>query len=128
MRIDRPVRKQKPISLTPLVDVIFLLLLFFMLSSTFTTFGQLEIGAPGGSGGTAELPKALLVLEGDWLQLNGQTILEEDLLLEAQSLRDTDIDSLLVLVRGSTSTQQLVTVMTQLKELDWLTTTVAEGR
>lgn len=128
MLIDRPARKQKPISLTPLVDVIFLLLLFFMLSSTFTTFGQLQISAPGGSGGTAELPKALLVLEEDRQQLNGRTVLEENLLSEVRSLRDKDIDSLLILVRGNASTQKLVSVMTDLKTLDWLTTTIAEGR
>jgi len=126
MRIDRPAGKQRSISLTPLVDVIFLLLLFFMLSSTFTQFGQVEIGAPSGSGGTAAPPKALLVLEGDVLRLNGQAFGEEDLLTRAQSLLDSDIDSLLVLVRGSTSTQQLVTVMTRLRSLEGLTTTVAK--
>ena len=44
MRIDAAaVRKRKPLSLTSLIDVIFLLLLFFMLTSTFTRFARVEI-------------------------------------------------------------------------------------
>ncbi|WP_367714863.1 biopolymer transporter ExbD [Nitratireductor sp. GISD-1A_MAKvit] len=42
------VRRRKPLSLTSLIDVIFLLLLFFMLSSTFTRFASVEIS--GGAG------------------------------------------------------------------------------
>ncbi|KZM51945.1 biopolymer transporter ExbD [Labrenzia sp. OB1] len=125
MRVDRPVRKQKPISLTPLVDVIFLLLLFFMLSSTFTTFGQVEIGAPAGAGGSGAAPKALLVLQDDRLLLNGSEIGSENLEDEARMLVERDIDSLLVLVRGSTTTQELVTVVSRLKAIPELGVTVA---
>ncbi len=125
MQVERPRSRQKPISLTPLVDVIFLLLLFFMLSSTFTNFGQVEIGAPAGGGGTGGVPKAMLVLENGGLRLNGLDIAQDGLLDSAQGLLDRDIDSLLVLVRGDTTTQQLVTVMTRLKSLPGLKVMVA---
>ncbi len=125
MRVDRPPRKQKPISLTPLVDVIFLLLLFFMLSSTFTNFGQVEINAPAGGGGSGEVPKAILVLNEDGLRLNGKDVADDRLVESAQGLLDRDIDSLLVLVRADATTQQLVTVMTRLKTLSKLKVTVA---
>eukprot|EP00903_Cladosiphon_okamuranus_P002182 g2180.t1 len=68
------------------------------LTSTLLLKQALQISAPGGGGGTADLPKALLVLEEDRLQLNGQTVLEEDLLSEVRSLRDKDTDSLLILL------------------------------
>ena len=125
MHIDRPIRKQKPISLTPLVDVIFLLLLFFMLSSTFTNFGQVEIGAPTGSGGSGTMPKAIVVIAEDRLRLNGADIEEADLIDRVQALVEQDVDSLLVLVRGETNTQQLVTIMSRLKTLPELAVTVA---
>ncbi|PRY92880.1 outer membrane transport energization protein ExbD [Hasllibacter halocynthiae] len=40
-------------ALTPLVDVIFLLLLFFMLTSTFTRFGTVPLAAGGGGAAAA---------------------------------------------------------------------------
>ncbi|MCV0429595.1 MAG: biopolymer transporter ExbD [Roseibium sp.] len=128
MHIDRPLRRQKPISLTPLVDVIFLLLLFFMLSSTFTNFGQVEIGAPAGGSGSSAMPKAIVVIDEDRLRLNGTDIEEADLIKRVQALADQDIDSLLVLVRGDTTTQQLVTIISQLKTLPGLAVTVAGNR
>ncbi|PVB59606.1 biopolymer transporter ExbD [Labrenzia sp. 011] len=125
MRVDRPVRKQKSISLTPLVDVIFLLLLFFMLSSTFTSFGQVEIGAPAGGGGSGAPPKALLVLQDDRLLLNGSEIASDVLEEEARNLVARDIGSLLVLVRGDTTTQQLVSAVSRLRTVPDLDVTVA---
>ncbi|WP_298986934.1 biopolymer transporter ExbD [uncultured Roseibium sp.] len=125
MHLDRPVRKPKPISLTPLVDVIFLLLLFFMLSSTFTSFGQVKIGGPAGSGGQGAVPQALLVLDQERLRLNGSEIAETELRAKAQALQSREIDSLLVLVRGQTTTQQLVTVMGQLNNIQGLAIIVA---
>lgn len=124
MHVDRPIRRQKPISLTPLVDVIFLLLLFFMLSSTFTNFGQVEIGAPAGGGGSGAVPKAILVVDRERLRLNGRDIADEALLQSAQDLIDRDIDSLLVQVRENTTTQTLVSVMTRLRSLPGLKVTV----
>lgn len=127
MVLDRPARKQKPISLTPLVDVIFLLLLFFMLSSTFTTFGQVEIGAPAGSGGSVAVPQALLVLSSDGLKLNGREVKQDDLHRAACELVEHGNKHLLLLVRGDTTTQHLVTVMTELKTLPDLKLTVARN-
>ncbi|MGD2172646.1 MAG: biopolymer transporter ExbD, partial [Gammaproteobacteria bacterium] len=37
------------INLTPLIDVVFLLLIFFMVSTTFDTTSQLEIQLPEAS-------------------------------------------------------------------------------
>lgn len=42
-------RKKKPIlavDLTPLIDVVFLLLIFFMVSTTFNKYHQIEIDVP----------------------------------------------------------------------------------
>lgn len=45
MLLETPKAKKQLISLTPLIDVVFILLLFFMLSSTFNRTKQLEIKA-----------------------------------------------------------------------------------
>ncbi|MEP3048948.1 MAG: biopolymer transporter ExbD [Roseibium sp.] len=127
MRIEPPGKKHKPISLTPLVDVIFLLLLFFMLSSTFTNFGQVEIGAPASGGGTSSVPTAILVLDGELLRLNGTEIENDQMVERARILVDQKSHTLLVLTRKETTTQQLVTVLTRLKAVPGLKVTVAGG-
>lgn len=59
--------------MTSLIDVIFLLLLFFMLSSTFSRFAEVEIAAAGGGGASpSDTPPIFLRLAVDTLNLNGQ--------------------------------------------------------
>ena len=45
LKADKPVHR-RAISLTPLIDVVFILLLFFMLSSTFIQWRQIDVSAP----------------------------------------------------------------------------------
>ena len=47
MRISEAGAGKRRLSLTPVIDVVFLLLLFFMLASTFTRFANVEIGLAG---------------------------------------------------------------------------------
>ena len=46
------------VELLPLIDVIFLLLMFFMLSSTFARFADLDVARQSTSAGEAQLPPA----------------------------------------------------------------------
>ncbi|QDG77389.1 biopolymer transporter ExbD [Labrenzia sp. PHM005] len=125
MHIEPLPKKHKPISLTPLVDVIFLLLLFFMLSSTFSRFGQVEIGAPAAGGGSGAMPKAILSIKPGLMRLNGEPVSEDQLQEQARDLLDRDIDSLLVFMKSGSTTQQLVIVMGVLKSVDGLNVSVA---
>ncbi|APX14096.1 ExbD/TolR family protein [Tateyamaria omphalii] len=62
--------------MTSLIDVIFLLLLFFMLTSTFSTFAEVELTA-GGAGQGAEVspvPPLFLQLAEDAVALNGAPV------------------------------------------------------
>lgn len=49
MKFQRPRRQEVDINLTPLIDVVFLLLIFFMVSTTFTKETHLEINLPEAS-------------------------------------------------------------------------------
>lgn len=53
MQIDSPARKRNLISLTPLIDIVFILLVFFMLASTFSQWSFLGIAI--GEGETTEI-------------------------------------------------------------------------
>lgn len=72
MLIEEKQRRKNSISITPLIDVVFILLLFFMLSSTFSKMKQIQMKTPLLSEGSLineknEVEKFLLI--------NGNTIL-----------------------------------------------------
>jgi len=53
VRFTRRVRPEVEVNLTPLIDVVFLLLIFFMVSMTFTKESRLSIDLPESSGDPA---------------------------------------------------------------------------
>lgn len=61
MPLSRP-RRKRGLNLTPLIDVVFLLLVFFMLASTFLKFGTVKLETAGGStGGPIDISKVALI-------------------------------------------------------------------
>lgn len=52
--LGRPARRRSPISLTPLIDVVFILLVFFMLASSFLDWRTIELSGAVAGGGGAE--------------------------------------------------------------------------
>ena len=68
-------RHRARISLTPLIDVVFILLVFFMLASSFLDERALKVDAPAAALGGGSLEGALLVeLRGDGFRLSGQRL------------------------------------------------------
>ncbi len=49
MKFQRPQMEEPSVELTPLIDVVFLLLIFFMVSTTFTRESRLSIDLPEAS-------------------------------------------------------------------------------
>lgn len=78
MQIESAPPKSKGLSLTPIIDVVFLLLLFFMLASTFTRFAHVEVGLGGRAASTADkqdIPLLLLSVRGNGdFAVNGQAV------------------------------------------------------
>ena len=70
-----PSATRRRISLTPLIDVVFILLVFFMLETTFLTEGEVAVAAEtqGGIAG-AQQPLQLELLDAEWVWLNGQRL------------------------------------------------------
>lgn len=75
-------RQQRPgvdINLTPLLDVVFLLLIFFMVSTTFTRETQLSIDLPEAKGQPRESVDAqieVLVDESGSYRVNGEALID----------------------------------------------------
>ncbi|MBR9866155.1 MAG: biopolymer transporter ExbD [Oceanospirillales bacterium] len=87
MLLEITPRASQPISLTPLIDVVFILLLFFMLSSTFSKTRQLELeAAASGKQSMASEVYRLLLLTENKVDLNG-TVYPTDTERFAQRIR-----------------------------------------
>lgn len=109
----RPIRR--PIPLTPLVDIVFLLLMFFMLSSTFTRFGELQAGAPAGSATPDQagtFPGAIVTVEGGGqATVNGRRVGLDQLVAALNDLVAKGVSRAAVRAGGGASVQDLVSAL-----------------
>lgn len=74
-RLANSGRRRALISLTPLIDVVFILLVFFMLASSFLDWRAITLDAPAGAAAGSSAEGALLVeVRPDGLRLSGETV------------------------------------------------------
>ncbi len=79
MKFRRQSLEDVNVNLTPLIDVVFLLLIFFMVSTTFTRETQLSIDLPEASGEAREAPEKLieiLIDEEGAYRVNGRGLVD----------------------------------------------------
>jgi len=109
-------------SMTPLIDVIFLLLLFFMLSSTFSRFSEIELSSATAGGAAASEPteRGFVQLGAERLTLNGAPASLDEL------AGQIDTGQVLVSLDADTSAQRLVDFLVRLRGRDGLSVTVLE--
>ena len=123
MRIEAPARIRRPLPLIPLVDVVFLLLMFFMLSSTFSKFGSLLLMS-GASPSTAASPASaadarkskipgviISVSKGPLIRINGIAAGLDDLVAKLDELHASGARSGAVVLTSSAEVQDLVAVL-----------------
>ena len=118
MQFKRQVKAEESVNLTPLIDVVFLLLIFFMVSTTFTKESHLEIDLPESDGDLQ--PSAVQQIEvvvnnqGNY-SVNGKGLVnnEPDTLRRAIEKVSQGDKSLPFIITGDTnaSYQSIVTVM-----------------
>jgi biopolymer transport protein ExbD len=104
------------ISLTPLIDVVFILLVFFMLASNFQDWRAIPLQSSGrGAGG--EMRGALLVeVTAQGPRLAGEALPMPDLIDRLRARRAEDPDAaLLILPRAGVDTGALVGVLDRLE-------------
>jgi biopolymer transport protein ExbD len=113
---------RRRLPLTPLIDVIFLLLLFFMLTSTFVRFGEIELSATvPGTGQPGERSEISFVqLGAHRLTVNGVPV---DIGAIAGELQPGRV---LVSLDADASAQRLVDLLAEIRGRDELNVTVLE--
>lgn len=111
MNLRRPTRRRRA-SITSLIDVIFLLLLFFMLTSSFTRFSEIELTVSGETAAVTAADAEIIRLEilENGVILNGTT-LADDQIAPALVAEGTVHAGILVGVAQETTTQRLVDIL-----------------
>ena len=123
-------RPEVSINLTPLIDVVFLLLIFFMVSTSFSELTQLVVDLPEAEGSPATTDEALILtvdVAGN-MTLNGESVPNDprglSLALRQQLSGNTDIPVTLS-ADAMTPHQYVVTAMDVAAQLNITRLTIA---
>jgi len=107
---------EQEINMSPLIDMVFILLIFFMVSATFVKDMDLEIQRPKASSSTPSSTKAIRV----FIDNNGQTYLDEQPVRTwviqsrlREMLRQTTNASVLVVTDEHVPASKLIEVVDQ---------------
>ncbi|MFX0546036.1 ExbD/TolR family protein [Roseovarius sp. S1116L3] len=113
---DTPRPTRRP-SLTPMIDVVFLLLVFFMLASRFGVDGALPLNTAGqGAGAAWSGPPRLIDILPEGLRLNGQPLAATALLPALTDLTEAPSDTIILRAQEDAQLQRVVDVMERLAQ------------
>jgi len=120
VKFRRKPRENVDIGLAPLIDVVFILLLFFVVTTTFTRETQLKVDLHEAASGTppqqteVKQLEVVIDIEGNY-SLNGKALLKSDLdaLMAALSKESGGDNSLPLIISadGKTPHQAVITAM-----------------
>jgi biopolymer transport protein ExbD len=115
MKFRRRPRTEVSIELTPLIDVVFLLLIFFMVSTTFIRETQLDLNLPEATGDLQQLEDQNIVVtiaEDGTYAVNDQALVNNQLatLMRAlqQQMGENDAPKQLIITADANATHQAV--------------------
>lgn len=129
----RPKRRNDlNVDITPLIDVVFLLLLFFMVSATFDIASQIKITLPE----AAETPKEgnvdevnIAIDKADRIYINNQALVNTQTETIREALRDAALDmedpSIIINADADARHQLVIRVMDAARQIDLLHITFA---
>ncbi|QBY01862.1 biopolymer transporter ExbD [Rhodophyticola sp. CCM32] len=110
-----PRQSRRP-SLTPMIDVVFLLLVFFMLVARFGQDGALPLSLTGQQDSTYSGPPRLVDVLPDGQRLNGQDAELSQIVAHLHELIPDPADMIILRGRDGASLQRLVTVLSELEQ------------
>ena len=117
IQLNTTIRRRRP-SLTPMIDVVFLLLIFFMLVARFGVDKVIDINLPSALGQSSQyegVPRLVEIKSGNIVSLNGTQISLDQLSSKLSQLMPSP--NALIIVRSSAeaNTQDLLDVLLYLK-------------
>ncbi len=118
MQIERAPRNTRSVSLTPLIDIVFLLIVFFMLSTSFVMSESLELSMPeveeakAAKPSTPSKPIQLIIRDANTIQVGNRLMSNRELDSAMFRLLGNNPDaSILILSTPEVTVQELVAVM-----------------
>jgi biopolymer transport protein ExbD len=116
MKLEQPQPIRKPLPLTPLVDVVFLLLMFFMLTSNFTRFGSVKLDflrSSTAKTSTSAPSNGLIIRVGEGLDIrvNGRSVALSQLAATLNTFTDRGFERAALVATPDATVQDLVTVL-----------------
>ena len=117
IQLNTIIRRRRP-SLTPMIDVVFLLLIFFMLVARFGVDKVIDINLPSALGQSSQYegpPRLVEIKSGNIVSLNGTQISLDQLSSKLSQLMPSP--NALIIIRSSeeANTQDLLDVLLYLK-------------
>lgn len=109
--------KRRP-SLTPMIDVVFLLLVFFMLASRFGMDMQMPLTTAGGGESAYSGPPRLVDIDVEGLRLNGVETAPEALVAALGELMESPEDTVILRAGEEAPLERLVMVMSLLQDAE----------
>ncbi|PJE33031.1 biopolymer transport protein ExbD [Pseudooceanicola marinus] len=114
--LDHTPRPRRKPSLTPMIDVVFLLLVFFMLASRFGADEVLPLPLASSQGGSAYAgPPRLVDVGPEGLTLNGRETTAEALAERLGALTERPSDTIILRGRDGAPLQRVVDVASALR-------------
>lgn len=116
MRLNQSLSKRRQvISLTPLIDVVFILLLFFMLSSSFVPWRQINVSMPTATSASTQEIVTLEILDnkGQYLYETQRYLMSDTAAVEALVIQFQD-NVFLIKAKPEVETGVLVALLDQL--------------
>jgi biopolymer transport protein ExbD len=121
-----PIRKRRRPSLTPMIDVVFLLLVFFMLASRFGTDQVIPLPLGGGGSAAYSGPPRLVEIAAGELRLNGRTVAPGALSAALAPLMTAPDDAIVLRGGEGATLQDLVSVADGLRAAGYTTLVLVE--
>jgi biopolymer transport protein ExbD len=117
MEFTAPRKARKP-SLTPMIDVVFLLLVFFMLASRFGTDMHIPMQIAG-QGSSYSGPPRLVDVRPENVSVNGVAMPVEGMIEVLRSLIEKPTDTIILRAKDDATLQRVVAIMDQLGAADF---------
>ena len=117
IQLNTIIRRRRP-SLTPMIDVVFLLLIFFMLVARFGVDKVIDINLPSALGQSSQyegVPRLVEIKSGNIVLLNGTQISLDQLSSKLSQLMPSPNAMIIVRSSAEANTQDLLDVLLYLK-------------
>ncbi len=132
MKFQRSLKEEVSVNITPLIDVVFLLLIFFMVTTTFSRNTNLLINLPEANGQLTEQEAVeieILIAQNGTYSVNGRQLINterETLMRIIADVSDGDTSiPLIITADASTTHQAVVTAMDAVAQLGFTSLNIA---